>query len=116
MQKRLPYSCAIALWTLSSAFSWAEQGIDRQDEYPDFNHAAKIPADEWVQSIDVQEPAYRSDIQGDVRVKFVASGMKYARAFCWSAPTTEKPDAWGHDVDLTNGGIGLDEELSLIHI
>ena len=78
--------------------------------YVGFNHGDTGGNEEWVQSIRIVEPACRSDVKGIVTVRFSASGMTDAKAMCWSQPTAEKPDRWGHDVNLTSKGIKLGKD------
>lgn len=76
--------------------------------YLEFNNGQDRGGAEWVQAITVSEPSPRSEVKGEVTVKFNAKGMIAAKALCWQQPTTEKPDAWGHDENLTPAGIALD--------
>jgi len=83
-------------------------------EYPDFytgsaSNKAKEKGIQWVQSIAVSDPAYCSEIKGDTTVTFKAPGMTHVKASCWQQPTTDKPDPFGHDVDVATE-IALDGE------
>ena len=71
------------------------------DEYGDFN-PGQPPArgSEWVQAIVIKSPELRADVAGNVKVEFAAPGMTAARVLCWQQPTAQKPDAWGHDVNV----------------
>lgn len=73
-------------------------------EYPDYYYEGKTGTDTkgitWVKVIAVSEPAYCSEIKGDVTVNFTAPGMTHAKAACWQQPTADNPDRWGHDVDV----------------
>jgi len=76
--------------------------------YHEFNYGQENKdAKFWIQAIQVSEPKLRSDVKGNVTVKFKAPGMKSANAFIWQQPTKEKPGKWGHDVNVTPGGISL---------
>ena len=79
-------------------------------QYVDFNHGTNSGNDEWIQAIQIVEPACRSEVNGAVSVKFKALGMTDAKAMCWSQPTEELPDHWGHDVNLTPKGIKLGKD------
>jgi hypothetical protein len=77
--------------------------------YHEFNYGAtKQGAEDWVQSIRVIEPSPRSEIQGDVTVKFRAPGMTEATPYCWQQPTEAQPNPWGHDEKITPAPIVLD--------
>ncbi|MDR2774014.1 MAG: glycoside hydrolase family 16 protein [Tannerella sp.] len=72
------------------------------DIYKDFNYGQNTDKNtEWIQAIQVIEPACRSEVKGQVIVKFKAPGMEQAKAFCWRQPTKENPSEWGTDVNLT---------------
>lgn len=78
-----------------------EKPPHRTEEHGDFNPGRQpAPGSEWTQAIVIQFPALRSDVKGNVNVEFHAPGMTAARALCWQQPTAQKPDAWGHDVNL----------------
>lgn len=82
-----------------------------QTSYVDFNHGQTGDDHHtWVQSINVRTPAYRSSVKGEVEVCFEAPGMDFVKAMCWSQPTIEKPDVWGHDVELLPQGTVLGED------
>lgn len=99
---------ALAVMTLLSssrlAAAPAGQGIDG---YHEFNNGHMTGGEGWVQSISVSTPALRSEVRGDVTVRFTAPGMTEAQAFCWRQPTDHEPSPWGHDVNLTRGSLKL---------
>lgn len=69
--------------------------------YKDFNHGQTVGENaEWVQAIQIVEPACRSEVKGIVNVKFNAKGMDEAKAYCWHQPKDDN-DKWGYDADLT---------------
>jgi hypothetical protein len=85
------------------------------ENYLDFNYGQKEDKRlaQWVESIKVLSPAYRSDVKGSVTVEFEAPQMQFARASVWKQPTPDEPGKWGHDavlaekIDLAaNGGKG----------
>ncbi|WP_081886098.1 family 16 glycosylhydrolase [Haloferula sp. BvORR071] len=78
-----------------------------EDHYLEFNQGQDRGGAEWVQAIAVSTPAPRSEVKGDVEVKFKAKGMVAAKALCWQQPTKEQPGEWGHDENLTPNGITL---------
>ncbi|MBK1880950.1 family 16 glycosylhydrolase [Luteolibacter pohnpeiensis] len=80
----------------------------QSDEYTEFNYGQDTGGENWIQSIRVSSPAYRSEIRGDVPIQFKASGMEHASAFCWQQPTSQFPNPWGHDQNLSPDGIRLD--------
>ena len=87
--------------------------VSQNDEYQyiDFNHGQKNEKNtEWIQSIQIIEPTCRSDIKGNVTIKFKAPNMDYAKAFCWQQPTSENPAHWGHRVDIVPEGIKLGKD------
>ncbi|MDR2148398.1 MAG: family 16 glycosylhydrolase [Tannerella sp.] len=98
-------SIIVSLFCLHSAFP--QTGTEYR--YVDFNHGSSAGNDEWVQCIQIIEPACRAEVKGNVTVKFNARGMTEAKALCWSQPKAENPDRWGHDVNLTPKGIKLDK-------
>jgi hypothetical protein len=79
-------------------------------KYVGFNHGETIGNEEWIQCIQIVEPACRSEVKGNVKVRFTAPGMIDVKALCWSQPTTANPDRWGHDVNLTPKGIKLSKD------
>jgi len=91
-------SAVVPLLLASSLF--AESVPKPNDEYGDFYKGAKLEAKDWVQSIHVSEPVYRSTVKGDVTVKFTAPGMKTARVLCWQQPTADDPRPLGHDATV----------------
>ncbi|TWT78769.1 Endo-1,3-1,4-beta-glycanase ExsH [Planctomycetes bacterium CA13] len=77
------------------------------DGYHEFNYGQVAEdAEQWTQAIRVMQPALRSEVRGDVTVKFQASGMPHANALCWHQ--AESLDRWGEDSNLIPGGIVLD--------
>jgi hypothetical protein len=87
----------------------AETVKPKNEEYLEFNYGQDTGGEEWHQSIVVLEPPCRSEVKGDVVVKFKAPGMTTAKALCWQQPTPENSNPWGHDASLTDGGITLDQ-------
>jgi len=83
---------------------------DSEYQYIDFNHGQNEVITDWVQSIQIIEPACRTEVKGTVKVKFKAQGMSHAKAYCWQQPTKKDPNPWGHRVDLTPKGIQLGKE------
>lgn len=82
-----------------------------KDIYADFNHGQNADKNtEWVQAIQIIEPACRSEVKGLVTVKFTAAGMDEAKAFCWRQTTEENPGEWGHDADLTPNILKLEKK------
>lgn len=76
--------------------------------YKDFNHGQTSDENaEWIQAIQIVEPACRSEVKGIVKVTFQAKGMDEARAFCWHQPTEDNPGEWGYDAELTSGILKL---------
>ena len=98
--------CLIAAAIAARPLSAQERRV-KNSEYLEFNYGQDTGGDEWVQSIAVTSPAYRSTVRGKVTVEFAAPGMTVAKAMCWQQPTKEHPGRWGHDVNLTPGGIAL---------
>jgi hypothetical protein len=74
-------------------------GIQASDEYNDqFNYGqAAGKGTDWVQSIQVTAPAYRSVITGKTTITFTAPGMDKAEARCWHPPEATATDQWGSD-------------------
>jgi len=81
-------------------------------QYLGFNPGKTSGNEEWVQTIQILEPACRSEVSGMITVKFKAPEMTEAKAMCWSQPTDEFPDHWGHDVNLTPKGIKLSKDAT----
>jgi hypothetical protein len=101
--------CLIAAAMAASPLSAQERTVTNS-EYLEFNYGQDTGGDQWVQSIAVTSPAYRSTVRGKVTVEFRAPGMTVAKAMCWRQPTKEHPGRWGHDVNLTPGGIELGQD------
>ena len=89
--------CTVALMT---AFAQdASPVATRIDGYQDFNYGRiQEGVEQWVQAIRVSEPELRSEIRGDVTVRFQAAGMTEATALCWQQ--TDPPDRWGRVTGL----------------
>lgn len=109
---RLAWTLALALGTLLPTTAGAEdQPKPARDGYHEFNYGnVKEGEADWVLAIQVQEPAPRSEVRGDVTVHFRAKGMQWATAWCWQQPedpSQRPPAAWGQDVELTPGGMSL---------
>lgn len=87
---RILTAAALALLTLPAGAS---------EEYADqFNYGqAAGKGQEWVQSIRVAKPAYRSTITGTTAIAFAAPGMDKAEVRCWRQPDAAHPDPWGYD-------------------
>lgn len=94
----------------SGVLASAEGQKSVNEEYLEFNYGQNAQTKGWEQAILVSEPALRSDIEGPVTVRFAAPGMHAAKALCWQQPTDDQPSHWGHDVNLTPGGIELDAD------
>ena len=95
--------------TASSALGQQPETPARIDGYHEFNYGqVGSGVEQWTQAIRVSEPGLRSDVRGDVTVKFQAPGMTQATAFCWSQG--EPANRSGEDVNLTPEGINLDTE------
>lgn len=76
--------------------------------YADFNHGQTTDKDHgWIQTIQILEPACRSEVKGKISVKFTTDGMNEAQAFLWQQPTSKNPVKWGHDVNLTPKGLKI---------
>jgi hypothetical protein len=96
--------CLLALH-LASGVLYGQPAREKADVYTEFNYGQERGGENWIQSILVTKPAYRSEVRGLFAVNFKAPGMTAAKAMCWQQPTPEKPDAWGHDENLTPRGI-----------
>ena len=101
-------SASLLALNLSSGVLYGQVAKEKADVYTEFNYGQDRGGENWIQAILVSEPAYRSEVKGDVTVKFKAPGMTAAKAMCWQQPTAEKPSVWGHDENLTPNGIVLD--------
>lgn len=81
----------------------ADEPKPMDNEFLEFSYGQDSAGNEWIQSIEVLTPNDRSDVSGDVVVRFRAPGMKIAKAMCWRQPTDERPSSpWGHDANLTH--------------
>jgi len=90
--------CVAAVVPLLLASSLFADSVPKaNDEYGDFYKGDKLEAKDWVQSIRVSEPAYRSTVKGEVTVKFTAPGMSSVRVLCWQQPTSTDASPSGHD-------------------
>jgi hypothetical protein len=103
----IPTALALLIPVLSAFAQLAEV----KEEYLDFNYGSETGGEEWVQSIQVLEPAPRAEVRGDTLIRFKAPGMKVAKALCWRQPTSAEPSPWGHDrvvaeVNLAPDGAG----------
>ena len=101
---------SVALFMFMAAYqiSLSQNG---EYQYIDFNHGQNNNMNaEWIQAIQIIEPACRSDVKGNVMIKFSASGMEQAKAFCWQQPIQENTSHWGHRVDLVPEGITLEAD------
>ena len=81
---------------------------ERIEAYDQFNYGQDTGGHGWEKTIIVAQPAPRSELGGNVVVKFSAPGMTHASAHCWRQPTAENPSPWGHDVNLLPEGYRLD--------
>jgi hypothetical protein len=92
------------------AHSQAPQPNSTQiDGYHEFNYGhVQQGVEQWTQAIRVLQPELRSEVRGNVTVKFQAPGMTKANALCWQQ--TEPPNHWGQDANLTPDGIALDPQ------
>jgi hypothetical protein len=61
----------------------------------------------WKQAIVIKSPALRADIDGDIKIQFVAPGMKKAAVLCWFKPSG--PGLAGRDSQV-GSEIALDAE------
>ena len=103
----MPWAVSLCVMVAAVAAAPGQERRVRNSEYLEFNYGQDTGGDEWVQSIAVTKPAYRATVRGDVTVEFRAPGMTIAKAMCWRQPTKDRPGRWGHDADLTPGGIAL---------
>jgi len=84
----------------------AQAQPNRIDGYHEFNYGqVDKRVEQWTQAIRVLTPKPRSEVRGDVTVRFTASGMTQATAWCWQQ--TELPNLWGSDANLTPDEIHL---------
>ena len=98
--KTLAVSCVLA--PLLAAPCAAAQ-IRASSEYPEFYNGDDTRGIDFVQSIKVLSPPYRSDVKGDVKVSFEAPGMTRVIARCW-----KHDGGWGHDEVLADIALGED--------
>ena len=66
-----------------------------------FDFGNGVRNEDWVQAIRLLQPDCRSTVSGEVEVKFVARGMQYAKAMCWSVGDKQDSLRWGCDKNLT---------------
>ena len=107
MRTILTSVCLVALSSISTPL-FAQATTEKMDVYGEFNYGQDRGGENWIQSVMVSEPPYRSEVKGDVTVKFKAPGMTLAKALCWQQPTDKDPGPWGHDENVTPDGIMLD--------
>ena len=89
-------ACMLAFGGLGAADTAAD--VLDSDYAGQFNYGqVKAEWKDWVQSIEVIEPAYRSFVKGPVTIRFRAPGMTRAEARCWRQPDGANRDPWGHD-------------------
>lgn len=97
----------LALGGVATSAVAQESQPARIDGYHEFNYGQVAEnAEQWTQAIRVSEPKLRSEVRGDVTVKFQAPGMKHATALCWRQ--SEPLGRWGEDAPITPDGIPLD--------
>ncbi len=75
-----------------------------------FDFGNGVRNEDWVQAIRLLQPDCRSTVSGEVEVKFVARGMQYAKAMCWSVGDKQDSLRWGCDKNLTPKGIKLKKD------
>ncbi len=87
------------LWLSALVAALGLSTAAENDEYAgQFNYGqTREKGKEWVQSIKVVEPAYRSTIKGKTTIIFKAPGMELAEARCWHQPDKAHPGKWGYD-------------------
>jgi len=100
-----------ALLLAPNTWALAQTATAASSEYEDFNPGPTSAGADWVKSIVIHSPELRSEVQGDVPVKFEAPGMTAARALCWQQPTAANPAPDGHDevvadLELDDNGDG----------
>lgn len=106
MKRDATKTLLVTSWILAILTTYGysqDQGTNRtrNEQYLEFNYGQDTGGEEWVESIKILSPAYRSTIKGDTRVVFHAPGMKVAKAMCWQQPTERNPNPWGHDVCMS---------------
>ena len=95
----------VILFILNIFFITA-QTSHNQNIYADFNFSRNDTThDKWTKSIEIITPRLRTVITDDTKITLRAPGMNRVYAYCWQQPTTGQPNKWGHDVNLTPGGI-----------
>ena len=95
MNSRQTFFISVLLCTLQIQLTNAFPLEDRQNKRS------------YVESIRLLSPSVGCDISGKTEVKFIAKGMTTAHALCWNAPDRKNRSPWGHDTNLTPGGIHL---------
>lgn len=91
----------------AAAISLSSYAAEEERVYLEFNNGQDRGGEEWIQAITVSEPELRSEVKGDVVVRFAAPGMAVAKALCWRQADDGKAE-WGVDANLTPEGIILD--------
>jgi len=88
---RLPAQIALSCLALGS--------LGASEEYADqFNYGqASGKGQEWIQSIKIAKPAYRSTIKGKTTIVCSAPGMDKAEARCWHQPDQTQAGPWGYN-------------------
>lgn len=92
--------------SILNTFLITAQTSHNQNIYADFNFSRNDTThDKWTKSIEIITPRLRTVITDDTKITLRAPGMNRIYAYCWQQPTTGQPNKWGHDVNLTPGGI-----------
>ena len=92
--------------SILNIFFITAQTSHNQNIYADFNFSRNDTThDKWTKSIEIITPRLRTVITDDTKITLRAPGMNRVYAYCWQQPTTGQPNKWGHDVNLTPGGI-----------
>ncbi|WFB35957.1 family 16 glycosylhydrolase [Kiritimatiellota bacterium B12222] len=101
------FAISLTLLTIATQYPALAEQVDG---YHEFNYGQnKKDSNNWIQAIRVSQPAPRSEVNGQVTVKFQAPGMDEVRAYCWKAPGEDDSNhPWGSDTLLTPKGMTLD--------
>ena len=92
--------------SILNIFFITAQTSHNQNIYADFNFSRNdTTLDKWTKSIEIITHRLRTVITDDTKITLRAPGMNRVYAYCWQQPTTGQPNKWGHDVNLTPGGI-----------
>ena len=84
----VPMALACIAWPLHASEEYADQ----------FNYGqASGKGQDWIQSIKVVSPAYRSVIKGTTTIVCSAPGMDKAEARCWHQPDKTEAGPWGYN-------------------